>query len=505
MIYPSRSIRRFAFILAGPLALAITALAQNAVPEIKVDNAPVPQSATTYAPVVDKVAPCIVTISTSRNVRLGDRTDRSREDFFRRFFGIPDENEEPADRTPRENAPRSGSERQRRQPAGLGSGVIVTAEGHILTNNHVIEGADDIIVTLGNDKHEYKAKKIGGDPDSDIAVLKIDGAGFPAITFTDSEKLRIGDVVLAVGNPFGLTRSVSAGIVSSTGRGNMNGVRMAVYENYIQTDASINPGNSGGALVDIQGRLVGINTSIFSRSGGNEGIGFAVPSNLARGVMESILKHGRVVRGFLGINLQDLTEDLAAEMKAPNTSGALVTQVYAASPAAKAGIARGDVVVEVDGRKIRDGRDLQLLVAGFSPGTKVSVKALREGKEKLFSIELGELNRELASRGGTPAQPDPDPDVLDGVTVADLDAQTRKEFSVPEDVKGALVTQIDPDSPSAEAGIKVGDVIQEVGRQPVTSAEQAVKLSEKVKTEKKVLLLVSSRGAARFVTVERKE
>lgn len=489
---------RLALTLALPLSLAATAFAQKAVPEIKVDATPLPSSATTYATVVDKVAPCIVTISTSKNVRMSDNP-YFRDPFFRRFFGLPEEDE---DATPRRNAP-GGSERQRRQSTGLGSGVIVTPEGHILTNNHVIDGADDIIITIGSEKREYKATKVGTDPDTDLALLKIDATGLPAITFTDSDRLRIGDVVLAIGNPFGLTRSVSAGIVSSTGRAFQR--QMARYENYIQTDASINPGNSGGALVDIQGRLVGINTSIFSRSGGNEGIGFAVPANLARGIMESILKNGRVVRGYLGIEMQDVDDNLAEELKYSGKGGVVITQVVPGSPAEKAGFKRYDVVVEVEGRKIEDGRSLQLYVASLSPGARVATKVVRDGQEKAFTVELGELPTRDLARRSAPEKTDPDPDVLDGVTVADLDAASRREYNVPEDVKGALVTQVDPESPSAEKGIRVGDVIQEIARQPVTSAEQAVALSEKVKKEKKVLLLVSTRGATRFVTVERKE
>lgn len=501
MMNPFRTIHRLALATLAPIALAATAGAQSALPEIKIDNTPVPPSATTYAPVVEKVAPCIVTVSTKRNVSTVAGGD-PREELFRRWFGLPEQEEEPA---PRRGQPKGKPEKQRKQPAGLGSGVVVTPEGHILTNNHVIDGADEIIVTLGDDKHEYVAKKIGADPEADIAVLKIDDAKVQAITFTDSDKLRIGDMVLAVGNPFGLTRSVSAGIVSSTGRGNMNGMRMAVYENYIQTDASINPGNSGGALVDIQGRLVGINTSIVSRSGGNEGIGFAVPSNLARSIMESILKNGRVVRGFLGIGLQDIDENLAEQLKHSGTDGALVTEVQPKSPAEKAGIRTRDIVTEVEGRKIVSERGLRLFVASMNPGAKVAVKVSRDGQEKSFTVELAEKPPRELARADKPATPDPDPDVLDGVTVADLDAQARKEFAVPEGTKGALVTRLEADSPSAEFGIKVGDVILEVARQPVADAAEAVKMSEKVKKDKKVLLLVSTRGNNRFVTVERKD
>ena len=503
---PTRSTRILTFSI---LTLGVSVFAESPIkiPEIKVDTTPLPQTAPSYAPVVDKVTNSIVTISTSKNVKRGENPN-FRDPFFRRFFGLPEEDEEAAPKSPRGGGRTEKNEKLRKQMMGLGSGVIVTTEGHILTNNHVIDGADDIIVTLGSEKREYVAKKIGTDPESDLAVLKIEGSKVQAITFTDSDKVRIGDVVLAVGNPFGLTRSVSAGIVSSTGRGGMGmgGAGGAIYENYIQTDASINPGNSGGALVDIEGRLVGINTSIFSRSGGNEGIGFAVPSNLARSAMESILKNGRVVRGFLGIRMQDVDESLAKGLKFPGESGVAVTEVTEGSPAAKAGLKRGDVVVEVDGRKVETSRDLLLRVGALTPGTKVNVKVARDGDEKSLVVELGERPPKDLAANVPPAKPESaDPDVLDGVEVADLDAQMRKQFNLPEELKGAVVTKLDPDSPCAEAGIRPGDVIQEVDRKPVANASEAVDMSEKVKKEKKVLLLVSSKGVSRFVFVERKD
>jgi serine protease Do len=487
------------------LALEAGSAAQQAakIPEIKVDNAPLPANAPSYAPVVEKVAPCIVTISTSRNVTGRDLPNlpNLRDPFFRRFFGLPDEEEEP--RTPRRNAP-GRTERPQKQMMGLGSGVVVSPEGHILTNNHVIDGADDIIVTLGNGRQEYKATQIGTDPSTDLAVLKIDAEKLTAITFTDSDRVRIGDVVLAVGNPFGLTRSVSAGIVSSIGR---SGMRMAAYENYIQTDASINPGNSGGALVDSQGRLVGINTSIFSRSGGNEGIGFAVPSNLARNVMENLLKHGRVIRGFLGVSMEmNVTDALAKELKIPAEGGVVVTSVEENSPAEKAGIKTYDVIVGIDDRKIVSPQELRLMVSALTPGTKLEIKVQRDGQPKNFTVELAELPAEKLAGLRDPVKPAAsDPDVLDGVEVADVDSQLRRELGLPDDAKGAVVTKIDPESPSAEAGIKVGDIIQEIARKPVANAREAIAMSEQVKKDKKVLLLISTRGASRFVMVERKE
>ncbi|MGV3533511.1 MAG: trypsin-like peptidase domain-containing protein, partial [Chthoniobacteraceae bacterium] len=319
-------------------------------PEIKYDDTPVAEGTPSFAPVVERVAPSVVTISTSKSVRPNANPYSGNPLFndptFRRFFGIP----EPDESAPAPNAPRGRQEppprgQGRQQALGLGSGVIVSPQGHILTNNHVVEGADDIIVTIGSNRREYKAKKVGSDPGTDIAVLKIEGDNLPAVTFADSDKMRAGDIVIAVGNPFGLTQSVTMGIISSIGRGGMG---IIDYENFIQTDASINPGNSGGALVDYQGRLIGINTAIFSRSGGNQGIGFAVPANLARNVMESILKTGRVTRGYLGVALQPLNDDLAKAFNLdPNSSGALIGEVQPGSPSEKAGVKNGDVVTSV--------------------------------------------------------------------------------------------------------------------------------------------------------------
>jgi serine protease Do len=483
------------------------------VPEVKFDPTPLAQGTPSFAPVVEKVAPSVVTISTSKNVRPGQggmgNNPLFNDPMFRRFFGIPDDEDQQAPRNRR--APggpggpggpgdQGGQGPGRKQALGLGSGVIISPEGHIITNNHVVEGADDIIVTIGTNAREYKAKKVGVDPGTDIAVLKIDGQNLPAITFADSDKMRAGDIVIAVGNPFGLTQSVTMGIISSIGRGGMG---IIDYENFIQTDASINPGNSGGALVDYQGRLIGVNTAIFSRSGGNQGIGFAVPGNLARSVMESILKTGKVTRGFLGVSLQPLNEDLANALKLKAESqGALVSEVQPGSPSEKAGVLSGDVVTAVDEKKVDGPRELQLMIGSMSPGAKVNLKILREGQEKVVAVELGER----PTPGGL-AQTEPandDPDVLDGVTVSDIDAEARKEFELPENVKGVIITQVDPDSPSATAGLRRGDVIHDINREPVTSAKQAVELSEKLKKEKKVLLRVSSRGSSRFVVVERK-
>ncbi len=507
-------------ILATSIAL-LTALAPFAtaaeapkpdgkLPEIKLDATPLPEGVGryTFAPIVEKVSPSVVTIATSK-LQKRNRNPYFNDPMFRRYFGLPDE-----DSGDEDNAkPQKGGGKKRLERAGLGSGVVVAPDGYILTNNHVVDGADEIIVTIGKDKHEYKATKIGNDPATDVAVLKIDATNLPSVTFTDSDKVRVGDVVIAVGNPFGLTQTVTMGIVSALGRKGIERSQNptdAHYENFIQTDASINPGNSGGALVDAEGRLVGINTAIFSMTGGNQGIGFAVPGNLARGVMESLIKTGKVSRGFLGIKLQDLSEDLAKQFKMEGTSGALVAQVFDKTPAEKAGLQSGDVVVEVGGKKIEGSTELQMTIASMAPGSKAELKVMRDGKGKNFTVELGELPTGKGLLANEPAKA-ADPDVLDGVTVGDIDVEARKKFEIPEGTKGVVIAEIDPESPSAEAGLKVGDVIleakgeHEAKSEVLTNSKQAVDLSEKLKKEKKVLLRVSTKGASRYVVVERKE
>jgi serine protease Do len=493
-----------------------TTAASKPLPELKVDNTPLPASAPTYAPIVEKVAPAVVTINTSQTARKTDPRNPSGnhplfdDPMFRRFFGIP-EDAQPQGPQPKqkgrrqedtqpENGAPQGRKREQTMPLGLGSGVVVSADGYILTNNHVIDGADKIEVSLGKNGKTYVAKKVGGDVRTDIAVLKIDATGLNAITFADSNHLRAGDIVVAVGSPFGLTRSATMGVVSAIGR-NTQMSQLADLGNFIQTDAAINMGNSGGALVDYQGRLVGINTAIFSRTGGNQGIGFSVPSNMARSVMESLIKHGRVLRGFLGIGLQDLDEAMQKEFNVETGVGAVVTDVRPGTPAQKAGLREYDVITHVNGKKVEGMQDLRITVAGMLPGTKVSLQCIREKKGLEIVATLGENTEK-----GEAAAPvvEADPDVLDGVTVADLDDATRQEFKVPQAIKGALVTAVDPDSVAAASGIRPGDVIQEIKRRPIGSADEAVKMSEELKREKQVLLRVYARGSSRLVMLEAK-
>src|SRR4051812_45940063 len=332
-------------------------------PKIIVDDAPVQRDGkftTSFAPIIKKAAPSVVNIFTTKVIRERDLKANPlfNDPFFRQFFGEPGQR-------PRRN--------QREQ--SLGSGVIVSSDGYVLTSNHVIEGADEIKTVLASGK-EYTAKVVGADPPTDTAVLKIDASDLPAITLANSDKLEVGDIVLAIGNPFGIGQTVTMGIVSGIGR---NDLGIVDYEDFIQTDASINPGNSGGALVDAQGRLVGINTAILSGSGGNQGVGFAIPVSLSKGIMETLIANGKITRGFLGVGLQPLTPDLAGRFGVKDlTGGALVTAVEEDTPAAEAGFKPGDVIIEYNGKKVVDSRQLRLLVSQTPPKTKVSFKVLRD-------------------------------------------------------------------------------------------------------------------------------
>ncbi len=442
---------------------------------------------TSFAPVVKKVTPSVVQVyvtSNGRNVAQQLPDELADNPFFRRFFG-----DEFDGNRPRRNMPMP---KQR----GMGSGVIVTKDGYLLTNNHVVDNADEVKVAM-SDGREFNARVVGKDPQSDIAVLKIEAKDLPAISLADSDTLEVGDVVLAVGNPFGVGQTVTSGIISATGRGTLG----LDYEDMIQTDAAINPGNSGGALVDAEGRLIGINTAIVSRSGGNQGIGFAVPVNLARVVMEGLVKDGRVVRGFMGVNIQDLTPALAEQFDVKDAKGVLVAGVTPKSPAEKAGLRDGDVITEFNGKSVKDSRHLKLQVAQAAPGTTVPVKIIRDGNSKTLNVTVKELpGSELASKKNS-NNPDSPSDALNGVGVGDIDATIRQQLKLPADLKGAVITQVEPSSAAFEAGLREGDVILEINRKPVKSAQDAVQLTEKAR-EKQTLVRIWSRGGSRYVVVE---
>jgi serine protease Do len=443
---------------------------------------------TTFAPIVEKVAPSVVTVFTTQTVSRGLTTFPFGDDTLRQFFGG------------------QSPQRQGKQTLqGLGSGVIVSPDGYILTANHVVSGAEEIMIGLGTDLRRLKAKKVGTDPGTDVALLKIEEKNLPSIAFADSEKARAGDIVLAIGNPFGLRQTVTMGIISAVGRGGMG---IVDYENFIQTDAAINMGNSGGALVDTEGRLLGINTAIFSRSGGNQGIGFAIPANLARDVMQSLREKGRVVRGYIGASVQTLTPELADAMKLKGQlAGALVGEVTPKSPTETAGIKTGDVITAVNGKKVSDARELRLMIGSLAPATKVQIEVNRDGQSKTFNVELGEMPAGANEQSDAevsqeePAQPEK-ATVFGGVAVADITDDVRKALNLSKDVTGAVIAEIDEDSPAAKAGLREGDVIQEVNKQPVRNAKDLVAISKKLRPNDKILIRVWSQGRSGFVALE---
>jgi serine protease Do len=456
--------------------------------KLVVDERPVTRDVklgTSFSPVVKKVAPSVVKVTTSTKVKQASMQDFPGFDnpFFRRFFG-----EEFEQRAPR---------RQQSMPRqiGQGSGVIVTKDGYILTNNHVVDEADEVKVAL-LDGREFTGKVVGKDPKTDVAVLKVDAKDLPFIEMADSDKIEVGDIVLAVGNPFGIGQTVTMGMISATGRATLG----LDYEDFIQTDAAINPGNSGGALVDTDGRLIGINTAILSRSGGNQGIGFAIPTSLARGVMESLVADGKVTRGYLGVMIQDVTPSLAKQFDLKDQKGALIGDVVPKGPAEKAGLKSGDVVLEFNGKPVQDSRHLKLQVARVKPSESVPVKILRNGSTKTIQITVNELpGSEKLAKADT--KNSDDGEALKGVAVADLDAQARRQFNIPNNVQGAVVTDVDENAPAREAGLKPGDVILEINRHPVKGAEDAVKLTENPK-DKTTLLRIWSNGGSRYVVVD---
>ena len=495
-IFQNVSNRIAAVALGGAVVLAGSALAFTQKPKAEnfnappLDERPIAREAgshASFAPVVKKVAPAVVKVFTTTRIHNTgfNGVPDNMDDMLRRFFGDQFEG-----RTPRRN---HGTTRQE----GIGSGVVVTKDGYILTNNHVVDGADEVKVAL-QDGREFTAKVIGRDPKSDVAVIKVDAKDLPAVPMADSDKVEVGDVVLAVGNPFGIGQTVTTGIVSATGRGGAIGLD---YEDFIQTDAAINPGNSGGALVDTEGRLIGINTAILSRSGGNQGIGFAIPANLARDAMQGLIKDGHVTRGYLGVMIQDLTPALAKEFNLKESGGALVGDVTPDSPAEKAGIKSGDVIVEVDGKKVTDSRHLKLEVARFHPGQTVPVKVLRNGSTKTLEVAVREMpGTDRLAKNDSQSKSD-DNGTLNGVTVADLDRGARQQFDLPTNIKGVVITDVAPDSAAAEAGLKPGDVIQEINKKPVRTADEAVKMTEKTDS-KTTLLRVWRNGGSHFIVVD---
>jgi serine protease Do len=434
-------------------------------------------SALGFAPVFKPALPAVVSIASSRIVKV-PQTPFFNDPFFQQFFG---------------GQFQRGPQQERER--GLGSGVMVSPDGYILTNNHVIDKATDIKVMLA-DKREFPGKVVGADPKTDIAVVKIAATSLPTITLGDSSKINVGDYAFAIGNPFGVGETATMGIISATGR---NGLDIEDYEDFIQTDAAINPGNSGGALLNAEGQLIGINTAILSGgSGGNQGIGFAIPINMAKHVMDDILKNGKVVRGYIGVGIQELTPDLAKAFKVPAEKGALVGNVDANSPGAKAGLERGDVITELNGQPINGPNDLRLQVGAMSPGTTVHLKVNRSGDSRDLSLTLGEApaGKEANNNSGGSVENSP----MRGVQVGELTPDIRQQLGLNSDVNGVVVTSMSDGSPASDSGLQQGDVISQVNRQSVKSVSDYERLIREA-GKNPLILLVNRGGNSTFIVV----
>lgn len=379
--------------------------------------------------------------------------------------------------------------------SALGSGVIMTKDGYILTNNHVVAGFDKIKVTMA-DERTFDAKLIGRDPKTDLAVIKIDAKNITAIPVGNSDKAREGEWVLAIGNPMGFSHTITAGIISAKGRSNL---RLAQYENFIQTDAAINPGNSGGALVNLRGELVGINTAIASRTGTYSGIGFAIPANMAQSVMKSLISNGKVIRGWLGITIQDLDENVAQAIGLKNRAGSLVSNILKDSPAAASKLQTGDVIIALNGNTIKDSDDLRYRIADISPGTTIKLKVQRGTQQKKISITLGEYpdDKQLAANTTEPHKQN---DPL-GLTITALGPETARQHHSTTP-KGVLVSQVRPGSAAQKAQIVPGDIITEINRQATTSPQAYSKALKNVKKDDTVLVLLNRKGSMFFVGIK---
>jgi serine protease Do len=453
---------------------------QRYLPYASTPNVPkqIIETSRAFSEIVSAVSPTVVNISTTKVIRRDTKSlfDDPFFDLFSPFhdFGLT----------------------KKWKEQSLGSGVIVSPDGYIITNNHVVEQGEEIKVTLF-DRRTFKGKIVGADPKTDIAIVRIDAHDLPTLTWGDSEKLQVGEFVLAIGNPYSLSHTVTMGIISAVGRAN---VGIADYEDFIQTDAAINPGNSGGPLVNIKGELIGINTAIFSRTGGYQGIGFAVPSNMVRIVIDQLVQKGKVTRGWIGVTIQDLTPELSQKFGLKKTSGALVSDVAKDSPAGKAGIKRGDIIFEINGKEIKDVSSLRNMVAQSKVGSEISMKILRSGHEYAIKVFIVELPREVAEVVQDKVQNDTEAEILAGLTVMDITKEIIKQLGFNKDERGVVVVRVEPGSPADEAEIKRGDIIKEMDEKEVDDMEDFNRIASNIKKNETVLFFIN-RGGKRFYVV----
>lgn len=433
-----------------------------------------------FSEIVSTVSPAVVNISTTKVFKRDTEPlfEDPLFDFFKPFHDF--------------RMPKKWKEQS------LGSGVIVSSDGYIITNNHVVEKSDEIKVTL-LDKRMFKGKIVGADPKTDIAIVKIDATTLPTIPWGNSENLQVGEFVLAIGNPYGLSHTVTMGIISAVGRAN---VGIADYEDFIQTDAAINPGNSGGPLVNIKGELIGINTAIFSRTGGYQGIGFAVPTNMVRPLMSQLIQKGKIIRGWLGVTIQEMTPEISQKFGLEKSKGALVSDVAKGSPAEKAGILRGDIILEFNGREVKDVSSLRNMVAQSKVGSDVSIKVLRSGKEYNAKLVIAELPREVAEVAPNQMPEESEMGALTGLTVMGLTKEIARQLGFSKDEKGVVVVKVEPASPADEAGIKKGDIIKEIDRKQVNNHDDFNRIASTTKRSETVLLFVARGDKKFYVTLK---
>jgi len=444
-----------------------------------------------FADLVERMGPSVVNVYTTKVIKskrgqgiMPFHNDQEIPELFRKFFDMP--------------SPSPNQEPQREKKAqSLGSGVIISDDGYIITNNHVVENADEIRIRLINHE-EYEAKVVGRDPKTDVALIKIEpkNGGLPHISFGNSDTLRVGDWVVAIGNPFGFENTVTTGIVSGKSRSIGGGP----YENFIQTDASINMGNSGGPLFDLKGELVGINTAIFSRDGGNIGLGFAIPGNMVKHVVEQLKEHGTVTRGWLGVMIQHVTADLADQFGLERPYGALVGEVMENSPAAKAEIKQGDVIIKFNGKEISQMSILPSLVAQTEVGSKAELTVIRKGKEKKITVQIGKLDEELLAKSGLS---DESVNQKLGITVQELTPELAQSLGI-KDETGLLISDVESGSPAANAGVKRGEIILEINQQTVEDLKQFKETLAKIKQGDNILLLTKRDDHTRFVVIKNK-
>lgn len=430
-----------------------------------------------YHDAIIKATKAVVNISTQKKVANNIMNPMFNDPFFQQFFG------DMYSQIPKDRVERS-----------LGSGVIISSDGYIITNNHVIDGADKIIVTIPNDTREYTASLVGTDKDGDIAVIRISKNNLPSLPFGDSNDVAVGDVVFAIGNPFGVGETVTQGIVSATNKN----IQINAYENFIQTDASINPGNSGGALIDSRGALIGMNTAILSRTGGNHGVGFAIPANMVKEVANSLVKEGRIQRGYIGVGTQDISENLRSNYG--NAQGAVVISIDPKSPARKAGLLVWDLITAVNGKPVKDSASLRNLIGTLKPNEKATLSIIRDGKPQTITLTLA-LRKEAGSEGAPVNIPESSDEksAMKGMRIEPLSPQIRQRYRIPEDIKGVIVTNVAPNSPAQDAGFAQGDIISQIEEIAIRDTEDFRRALNKYRGKNKRFLVYSSEGVRTIV------